>query len=97
MRDSAIGHAGMQMQSIAAQFRFRQDGEELKRRTAEMVRVCAFFAGALQREGRKRKIDFFCMHNVTSPIFFTILIRPDKIKLDHRVQLVKWKGRLDLV
>jgi len=96
MRDGVIGRAGEEMQSIAAQFRIRKDEKELERRTAEMISTCAYFAGAAQREGRKRKIDFFYMHNVTSSIFFTILIRQDWIELEDRVRLVEWKARLDL-
>ena len=96
MRDGVIGRAGEEMQSLAAQFRIREDEEELERRTAEMISTCAYFAGAAQREGRKRKIDFFYMHNVTSSIFFTVFIRQDWIKLVDRVRLVEWKARLDL-
>lgn len=96
MRDGVIGRAGEAMQSLAAQFWIRKDEKELERRTAEMISTCVYFAGAAQREGRKRKIDFFYMHNVTSSIFFTVLIRQDWIKLEDRVRLVEWKARLDL-
>ncbi|KAK8050756.1 hypothetical protein PG994_012486 [Apiospora phragmitis] len=61
-----------------------------------MIAVCAFFAGAAQREGRPRKIDFFYMHNVTSSLFFTVLARQDWIPLADRVRAVEWKARLDL-
>ncbi|KAL2194786.1 hypothetical protein P885DRAFT_42084 [Corynascus similis CBS 632.67] len=97
MRDGIVGRAGEQMAMLAAQFRIRPDNEEeLQRRTAEMINTCAFLAGAAQREGRKRKIDFFYMHTVTSSIFFTVLIRQDWIKLEDRARLVEWKARLDL-
>ena len=96
MRDGVIGRAGEEVQSIAAQFRIRKEEKELERRTAEMISTCAYFAGAAQRKGRERKIDFFYMHNVTSSIFFTVLIRQDWIKLEDRVRLVEWKARLDL-
>ncbi|KAI0121119.1 hypothetical protein BJ170DRAFT_644932 [Xylariales sp. AK1849] len=96
MRDGIVGRALEPVSSLAAQFRIRPDEEELKRRTAEMINVCAFFAGASQRQGRPRKIDFFYMHNVTSSIFFTVFIRQDWIPLEDRVRLVEWKARLDL-
>lgn len=96
MRDGIIGRAGEEMSSLAAQFRIRNEEKDLERRTAEMISTCAFFAGAAQHQGRKRKIDFFYMHNVTSSIFFTVLIRQDWIKLEDRVRLVEWKARLDL-
>jgi hypothetical protein len=50
----------------------------------------------MHRDGRKRKIDFFIMHSVTSSIFCTVIIRQDWVKLEDRVRLVEWKGRLDL-
>jgi hypothetical protein len=96
MRDGVIGRAGESMQSLAAQFRIRKDEKELARRTAEMISTCAYFAGAAQHAGRKRKIDFFYMHNVTASFFFTVLIRQDWIRLEDRVRLVEWKARLDL-
>ena len=61
-----------------------------------MISTYTYFAGAAQREGRKRKIDFFYIHNVTSSIFFTVLIRQDWIKLEDHVRLVEWKASLDL-
>lgn len=96
MRDGIVGRAVDDMASIASQFRIHADEKELERRTAEMISTCAFFAGAAQREGRKRKIDFFYMHNVTSSLFFTVLIRQHWIKLEDRARLVEWKARLDL-
>ena len=97
MRDGILGRAGESIQSLAAQFRICKDDEkELTRRTAEMISTCAYFAGAAQHVGRKRKIDFFYMHNVTASLFFTVFIRQDWIKLADRVRLVEWKARLDL-
>lgn len=97
MRNGVVGRALEPMSSLAAQFRIRAgDEEDLHRRTAEMANVCAFFAGAAQREGRPRKIDFFYMHSVTSSIFFTVLARQQWIRLEDRIRLVEWKARLDL-
>ncbi|KAI0972476.1 hypothetical protein F4678DRAFT_61829 [Xylaria arbuscula] len=94
MRDGVVGRALDDISGIASQFRIRE--EELERRTGEMISTCAFFAGAAQREGRKRKIDFFYMHAVTSSIFFTVMARQSWIPIRDRVRLVEWKGRLDL-
>lgn len=96
MRRGIVGGALEPMSSLAAQFRIGLNEEDLNRRTAEMANVCAFFAGAAQRLGRPRKIDFFYMHSVTSSIFLTVLINEDWIKLEDRVRLVEWKARLDL-
>ncbi|KAH6843306.1 hypothetical protein B0I37DRAFT_384165 [Chaetomium sp. MPI-CAGE-AT-0009] len=96
MRDGVIGRAGEDMSALASQFRIRNDEKELKRRTAEMISTCAYFAGASQREGRKRKIDFFYMHDVTASIFVSVLARQDWISLEDRVRIVEWKARPDL-
>lgn len=94
MRDGVVGRACMEMAFLASQFRITP--QDLERRTAEMISTCAYMAGASQRPGRKRKIDFFYMHTVTSSIFFSVFIKQDWIKLEDRVRLVEWKGRLDL-
>ncbi|KAI2794167.1 Oxidoreductase [Penicillium oxalicum] len=96
MRDGVVGRANLEMAFIGSQFIIKPEELELQRRTAEMISVCAYMAGASQRPGRKRKIDFFYMHTLTSSIFFSVLIRQDWIKLEDRVRLVEWKGRLDL-
>lgn len=96
MRDGVVGRACLDMTAIASQFRINADEDELKLRTAEMISTAAYFAGASQRPGRKRKIDFFYMHAVTSSMFFSILINQSWIKLTDRIRAVEWKGRLDL-
>lgn len=94
MRDGVVGRACMEMAMLASQFQIKP--QDLERRTAEMISTCAYMAGASQRTGRKRKIDFFYMHAVTSSIFFSVIIKQDWIKLEDRVRMVEWKGRLDL-
>ncbi|KAJ6279553.1 hypothetical protein J3E71DRAFT_182420 [Bipolaris maydis] len=99
MRDGVIGRAGEAMASLASQFRIKNDEEDLKRRTAEMISTCAYFAGAAQdksKPNRRTKIDFFYMHCVTSSIFFTVFNNQEWIRLEDRVRLVEWKARLDL-
>ena len=94
MSDGIMDRASGEFAPIAAQFRIRP--EDLERRTAEMISVDAYVAGASQRPGKKPKIDFFLMHTVTSSIFFSVFIKQDWIKLEDRIRLVEWKGRLDL-
>lgn len=96
MRDGIVGRACEPMSTLVAQFQILPNEDELERRTAEMISVCAYLSGAAQREGRKRKIDFFHMHALNSSIFFTVLIRQDWIRLEDRVRLVERKARLDL-
>lgn len=98
MKDGIVGRSGDEMASIAAQFGIKaDDAEDLERRTAEMVSVCAYVAGAAHKPGRTRKIDFFVMHSVTSSIFCTVLIRQDWIPLADRARLVEYKARTDLM
>lgn len=94
MRDGVVGRAGTEMSALASQVRITP--ADLERRTAEMISTCAYIAGASQRAGRKRKIDFFYMHMVNSSLFFSVLTRQDWIKMEDRVRLVEWKARLDL-
>ncbi|KAL4815779.1 hypothetical protein BDW67DRAFT_191416 [Aspergillus spinulosporus] len=97
MKIGVIGRAGRALAQIASQFVIREnDKKDLERRTAEMISVCAYLVGSVLRSDRKRKLDFFIMHAVTSSIFCTVLIRQDWIKLEDRRRLVEWKGRLDL-
>lgn len=95
MRDGVLGRAGHEIAALAAQFRV--EPATLERRTAEMISCCSYLAGAAQRPGKERRIDFFYMHDVTSSIFLTILTRQPWIRMEDRVRMVEWKARLDLV
>ena len=95
MRDGVLGRAGKEIASLAAQFRVTP--ETLERRTAEMISCCAYFAGAAQRPGKARKIDFFYMHDVTSSIFLSVFVKQPWINVEDKVRLVEFKGRIDLV
>ena len=98
MKAGVVGRAGDEMARVAAEFRIEVDDEEdLSRRTAEMISVCAYLCGAAHQQGRTRKIDFFLMHCVTSSIFCTVLNRQDWIPLADRARLVEYKARTDLM
>ena len=98
MKNGVVGRAGDEMARVAAQFRIEADNkEDLSRRTAEMISVCAYLCGAAHQQGRTRKIDFFLMHCVTSSIFCTVLNRQDWIPLADRARLVEFKARTDLM
>ena len=94
MRDGVLAKAGPEIRSLMAQFQVTP--ETLERRTAEMISVCAFFAGAAQRPRKAHRIDFFYMHCVTSSIFLTVFLRQPWIRTADKVRLVEWKGRIDL-
>ncbi|KAL4985711.1 hypothetical protein BDW68DRAFT_198603 [Aspergillus falconensis] len=101
LRDGPLARAMDEIVAIAAQFQVfapggEQQEEELERRTAEMINCAAYSAGAAQRPGKARKVDFFIMHDVTCSIFLSVLIRQAWISLEDRARLVEWKARLDL-
>lgn len=58
-----------------------------------MINCAAYRAGAAQKLGKMRKIDFFVMHNVTCSIFFTVLAREPWISIEDKLRLVEWELR----
>lgn len=90
-----FGRAGAEVAELASQFHVTP--ETVDRHCAEVINMSAYMAGAGQRKGKGRKIDFFYMHNVTSSIFFTAFMKQDWISVEDKVRLVEWKGRLDIV
>ncbi|KAG5956219.1 hypothetical protein E4U57_002776 [Claviceps arundinis] len=96
MRDGVIGRACRETANVASKFVIRKTPEGLRRRTAEMIDTCAYVAASSQRPGRKRKIDFFYMHMVTSSLFFSVIGAQDWIPLNDRIRMVEWKARLDV-
>ena len=95
VRDGILAQAMDDIVAVAAQFQVLPN--ELELRTAEMISCAAYSAGAAQKPGKARMIDFFYMHNVTCSIFLTVLVRQPWIKTEDKVRLLEWKGRLDLV
>ncbi|KAL9111225.1 MAG: hypothetical protein Q9227_004303 [Pyrenula ochraceoflavens] len=95
VRDGVLAYAFDEIVAIAAQFQCPAD--QVERGTAEMISCAAYSAGAAQKPGKQRKIDFFHMHNVTSSIFLTVLNQQPWISNEDKARLVEWKARLDLV
>ncbi|KAL4979584.1 hypothetical protein BDW66DRAFT_157406 [Aspergillus desertorum] len=97
MEKPILVNAADEILNIASRFQVTE--QTLARKTAEMLNLCAYIAGAAQRtkDGYEPKIDFFFMHCVTSNIFSSVLGRQDWISVRGKVRLVEWKGRLDLM
>lgn len=95
VRDGVLGRAFDEIVAVASQFRVQPD--QLERGAAESINASAYMAGAAQRPGKARKIDFFYMHNVTSSIFLTVLLAQPWIGPEAKARFVERKGRLDLV
>lgn len=94
VRDGIFKRAAPEMTSIAAQFRVRP--EELEEKTAEMINADAYFAGSAQWPGKEVKFDFFYMHCVNASIFFSAFLGQEWLRVEDKVRLLEWKGRLDL-
>lgn len=94
MKKGVLGRSLKEMTQLAAKFRVAP--EEVEERMAEMISCCAYMAGAPQREGKARKIDFFYMHDVTGSIFLTVLARQPWISTADKARMIEWKCRLDL-
>lgn len=94
LRDGPLARSMDEIVGIAAKFQISP--EDLERRTAEMINCAAYSAGAAQRPGKVRKVDFFIMHNVTCSIFLSVLVKQPWIKVEDKTRLVEWKARLDL-
>ncbi|KAK3370057.1 hypothetical protein B0H63DRAFT_497224 [Podospora didyma] len=99
MKDGVVGRAGDEMARLAAEFSMDATSEDdVDRRTAEMISVVSYLAGAAHKPTRAvRKIDFFVMHSVTSSIFCTVLARANWIPLADRARLVEYKARTDML
>ncbi len=99
VRDGVLGRAMEEIAAVAAQFQIQTPvtQESLERAAAEMISCAAYTAGAAQKPGKARRIDFFIMHNVTCSLFLTVLIRQPWISMEDKARLVEWKARLDLV
>jgi hypothetical protein len=82
------------MTSLAAQFHVRPG--ELEEETAAMIDACAYFMGGAQWPGKEVKFDFYYMHCVNCSIFFSTFLEQDWMRVEDKVRLLEWKGRLDV-
>lgn len=96
VRDGVVGRALPEITALAAQYQVTP--ATLERSTAEMISCAANVAATTQsKPGKLRRIDFYVMHNVTSSVALVILLRQPWLKMEDKVRLLEWKGRLDLV
>ncbi|KAI1854087.1 hypothetical protein JX265_003590 [Neoarthrinium moseri] len=96
VRDGVLGRALHEIIRVASQYQITPD--DLERATAEMISCAAYAAATIQNKpGKVRRIDFYVMHNVTCSVALVVLLRQPWIKLEDKVRVLEWKGRLDLV
>lgn len=96
IRDGVLARAWDDAVRVAGRVKIRP--EELAERTAEMFNTAIYEAtAAALRPGKDPKYDFFLMHHVNvAPIFLT-LNKQDWILTEHKVRLLEWKIRMDIV
>ena len=56
-----------------------------------------YFTGGAQHPPKVVKFDFYFMHCVNSSIFFSAFIKQPWLAQEHKIRLLEWKGRVDLV
>jgi Questin oxidase-like len=95
IRDGIFKRAGPEITSLAAQWRVQAD--KLEQKTAEMINADVYFAGGAQKAGKEVKFDFLYMHCVNCSVFFSALLKEGWMKVEDKVRLLEWKGRLDLL
>ncbi|KAK8032437.1 hypothetical protein PG990_002171 [Apiospora arundinis] len=72
--------------------------DELAERTAEMFNTAIYEASAAAlRPGKDPKYEFFLMHHVTSAPIFVTLNKQDWLATEHKVRMLEWKIRMDIV
>lgn len=101
VRDGVFKRAFTETTELCSQWTVKPDAEDIKFKTAEMINICAYFAGAAQHASKKKaiKFDFFYMHSVNASIFFSAFLKPAVTKwLDKEVhaKMLMWKGWSDI-
>ncbi|KAJ9661654.1 hypothetical protein H2198_001830 [Neophaeococcomyces mojaviensis] len=100
VRDGILVRAPTETAELCSQWLVKPEHDDLRLKTAEMINVAAYFAGATQHASRKKaiKFDFFYMHCVNASIFYSAFMRPENDWLGNetRAKLLMWKGWNDI-
>lgn len=101
VRDGVFARALPEITSLCSQWFVQPTKQDLKLKTAEMINMCAYFAGAAQHASHKKqqKFDFFYMHCMNCSIFYSAFIDPKNdswLKDKDRARLLQFKGWSDI-
>lgn len=94
--DNLTSKAPPGMAELASQWRVDRP-QDLSYRTAELINVNAFIAGAAQRPNKVVKIDFVFVHQINASIFFSAFLEQDWISEPMKIRLLEWYTRLNLL
>ncbi|KAK8041237.1 HypA protein [Apiospora phragmitis] len=96
VRDGVLARAWDE--AVACTGRVRVAPDELAERTAEMFDAAIYAASAAAvRPGKDPKYDFFLMHHVNSAPIFVTWNKQDWLATEHKVRMLEWKIRMDIV
>ncbi|EXJ66811.1 uncharacterized protein A1O5_10006 [Cladophialophora psammophila CBS 110553] len=93
--DKILADAPQRVIEIAS--KWRVDVQDLDLRTAEMMNVNAWMAGAAQRHDKEVKLDFFFIHSVNCSIFFSAINAQPWLSDENKARLLEWKVRMDIL
>lgn len=80
-----------------SQFRVEPTEEDIQQKMSEMMHTAAYIMGAAQRPGKREKIDFVLLHNVTLSGYYPAIIGQDWLTLEEKARVLEAKGRVDAV
>lgn len=95
LNDHILSDAPEKLCEIAS--RWTVDVDEIDAKTAELMNVEAFVAGAAQRRDKQIKLDFFLIHAVNANIFFSAFNAQTWMSAQDKARMLEWKGRSGLI
>lgn len=88
---------GEQIAPYLSQFQVRPDPKELQSKMEEMMYTCAYIMGAAQRPGKRERMDFVLVHNVTLSVFYPAILALDWMTNQEKARFIEAKARIDAV
>lgn len=101
LRDGVLKRAFDETVNLCSQWWVQPTSEDLRLRTAEMINVCALFAGASQHPSRQKqvKFDFFYIHCLNCSVFYSAFLQSEHdswLSNETRAKLLMYKGWSDI-
>ena len=98
IRDGLLKRVGAkQLVPYLSRFQVQPTPEDLQRKMEDMMRTCAYMMGAAQRPGKRERVDFVLLHNVTLSVFYPVILSQDWLTNEEKARLLEAKARVDAV